>query len=213
MELCGAIFYVQGGTQWRSWNIRHDHDTEDFPALKGIRGTANAVLKPGKNEISIRQTEDLNSAKSSGSMVVKDVDYKMMRSEINFITSFTITGKMLLQVDIELESDFECLGLSNGLVLERTDLVQPLGVPRIRNLAFGKLFDFNRSLRAYVPVSIRGANPTFHLKLQYETDQRIPISNARVTIDVTCVLQVMNSNINYLGYGEEENDAENWEII
>lgn len=213
LEIAGAIFYIQGGSRWRSWNIRHDHPIENFFPLPGLKGIASQTIRKGDNEIAIKKTEELDNSRSDGLITVADVDYDFLRTTVSFTAGFKVVGKMILQLDFDLVSSHQLLGLQSSFVMDSTPSVASLGVPLVRNLRNDVDWDFNRSFRAYIPVAIRAADPQFHFRLEYKTNQTLPPLYDRVTIDITVIVQVMNSVIRYLGYGEEDEELDDWETI
>lgn len=197
IEIAGTLFYVQGGRQWRSWNVRHDHPVENFQPVYGLKADTTVLLKPGRNEIALRNSVDTNTAsRSDGYIQVHDVDYEFLRTVITINTGFSLRGRVILQIDIELTSQLELLGLRSDFEVKTTKSIVPLGPPHIRNLDGATDWDFNRSWRAFVPVLIREANPALEFTLIYQTKVDEPPKVDRVTIDITCIVQLMNSVLN-----------------
>lgn len=196
--------FARGGLSWRSWNVDNTRPTENFDNINGIRAETSMTLKPGNNDVVLKKSTDLNYAASTADLHVYDVDYDFLHTQITFNTRFFISGKAILQVDFVVHCDeHECMGSSAIFNLVPNNTIVQLAPPIVKALDYVIKYDYMRSWRAFIPVMIRLVNPTIVLKVDVNTDAVVPKNYANVKVDITCVVQLMNSVIKYLGYGGE----------
>lgn len=215
MELASAIFYVQGGIATRSWHQRNGHDPIEFPDLDGIRSISDLTLQPGRRTDVILSKKTLIPVRDAMPQLwVADVNYENLNFKMTFNTQFSILGRAIMQIDVILGSTERVLGLNSNITLLRHATIQPVGELILRPLEDLETWNYNRGWRAYVPVLIKVANPVIIINVNVSTKADIPPAFDDVFINITGVVQVMNSFLKYLGYaGEEETSSEDWELL
>lgn len=196
--------YARGGLQWRSWNLDTTRPTENFDSVNGIHAETSMILKPGTNDVALKASSDINYAASTADLHVYDVDYEFLHTKITFNTRFFVLGKAILQIDFDVHCDeHECMGSSAVFSLIPNKTIVQLAPPIVKALDYVDKYDYMRSWRAFVPVAVKLANPTIEIKVDVNTRSDVPKNYANVKIDITCIVQLMNSVIKYLGYGGE----------
>lgn len=213
--MASAIFYVQGGIATRSWHERNGHPPVEFPDLDGIRATTDVRLQPNKKtDVILSKQEVIPVRDAVPQLFVADVDYKKLALTMTFNTQFTILGRCVMQLDIVMGSDYQVLGLSTDLAIVKNASFQPMGPVILRPLDELETFGYNRAWRAYIPVVIKLANPVIKINFSLTTNSAIPPSFDSVFINVTTVVQIMNSFLKYIGYaGEDDSLTEDFEFL
>lgn len=215
LEIASAIFFVEGGEPTRSWHVRNGHPPEEFADLEGLRGVSELRLIPNKlTDIVITKKELIPDKVAFPQLWVADEDYKNLKMSITFNTQFVILGRCILQFDLVFGSDHKVLGMDNNISLVRNATIEPKGEVILRRLDTLEDWSFNRAFRAYVPILIRVVNPIIRFNVDLTTDDRVPPSYSDVFINITGVVQVMNSALKYIGYArEDEQEIEDWEMV